>query len=468
VPSERQLKWHELEVYGMVNFSTITYYGKEWGFGDEEAARFNPTEFDARQIVRAAKTGGLRGLIIDAKHHGGFCLWPSKFTDYSVKNCPWKNGKGDVVREFADACRKQGIKFGVYLSPWDRNHAEYGRAGYVEYYKNQIRELLTGYGPIFQISFVDFAGGDGYYGGQGGRRSVGYWSYYDWNRIDALVHEVQPNCMAIGVQYCDGDRMIYGDGRWSGSSAGDVGDPCWSTIDGSKTNLSSDDRKHGCRTGAAWCGAATCVSLRPNWFYRASQDNQVMQPERLMNVYLFSVGRGANLIVNLSPDRRGRLHDIDVKSLQWFGQLLADTFGTDLAKTAKVSVSNIRGQDKRFGPESLIDGNPETYWATDDGIIPAEAILEFEAPITFTTIRLREYLPLGQRIDDWALDVWNNEKWEQIAEGSAIGACRLVRGTPHTTAKVRLRITKAAACPALTEFGLFFQPFNPNPPKLSR
>ena len=223
VPSERQLKWHELEVYGMVNFSTITYYGKEWGFGDEAAARFNPTEFDARQIVRAAKAGGLRGLIIDAKHHGGFCLWPSKFTDYSVKNCPWKNGKGDMVRELVDACRAEGLQVSMYLSPWDRNHKDYGKPEYVAYFRNQLTELLTEYGPVFEVWWDGANGGDGYYGGAKETRTIDKRTYYNWPDIMRnIVHKLQPDACVF--------TEIGPEIRWVGNEGGYALDPCWATF----------------------------------------------------------------------------------------------------------------------------------------------------------------------------------------------------------------------------------------------
>ena len=468
VPTERQVKWHELEIYAFVHFTTNTFTDKEWGFGDEKESVFNPTDFNADQIVQACKDGGMKGLILTAKHHDGFCLWPSKYTEHSVKNSPWKNGKGDVVKEFSDACKRHGIKFGVYISPWDRNHAEYGRAGYVEYYKNQIRELLANYGPIFEMWFDGANGGDGYYGGQGGQRKVDYNTYYDWKGIRAIIRELQPDCAVWCGQYREGDRIIYADCQWGGSEGGTVGDPCWATLNSKKLNPGIPDCQHGHRDGDVWCPAEGDVSIRPGWFYHANQDNQVKSPQHLMNIYFACVGRGANLILNVPPDRRGQLHANDVKSLQGFGKLMAETFGDDLAKEATATASNCRGNDKAFAPKNLLDGKRDTYWATDDGITTPEVVLEFKKPVAFTVVRLREYLPLGQRIDDWALDAWQDGRWQEFAKGSAIGAGRLVRCTPRNTTKVRLRITKAAACPALAEFALFAEPASLSLPKIVR
>jgi len=458
VPNARQLKWHELEFYAFIHFTVNTFTDREWGFGDESPSVFNPTAFDADQIVRACKDGGMRGLILTAKHHDGFCLWPSKYTEHSVKHSPWKDGQGDMVKEFAAACEKHGLKFGIYVSPWDRNHAEYGRPGYVEYYQNQIRELLTQYGPIFEMWFDGASGGDGYYGGQGGARQIDYNTYYDWKGVRALVRELQPNCAIWCGQYREGDQLVWADCVWGGSEGGDVGDPCWHTRDSKKINVGIPDYQHGDRDGDVWCPAEGDVSIRPGWFYHASQDNQVKSPEQLMAIYFSCVGRGANLILNVPPDRRGQAHANDVKSLQGFGRLLAGTFRTDLARTGTPTASHFRGQDPTFGPANLIDGRRETYWATDDGVTTPEVVLGFTGPVTFNIVRLREYLPLGRRIDDWALDVWQEGRWQEFSKGSAIGACRLVRSKPHTTTQVRLRITKAAACPALSEFGLFLEP----------
>ena len=458
VPTPRQLAWHALEYYGFIHFTVNTFTDREWGFGDESPSVFNPTDFNADQIVEACKAGGMRGLILTAKHHDGFCLWPSQYTDHSIKHSPWKEGKGDMVREFADACRRHGLEFGIYLSPWDRNHAEYGRPGYVEYYQNQIRELLTQYGPVFEMWFDGASGGDGYYGGARGTRQIDYNTYYDWKGVRALIRELQPDCAIWCGQYREGDRLIWADCVWGGSEAGDVGDPCWHTLNSRKVDVGIPDYQHGHRDGDVWCPAEGDVSIRPGWFYHSNQDDQVKTPEQLSVIYFSSVGRGANLILNVPPDRRGQLHARDVESLRGFGAWLTQTFGRDLARTAHPSASNVRGAADAFSPRHLLDGDAETYWATDDEITTPELVLEFKEPVTFNIVRIREYLPLGQRIDDWALDAWHLGAWQEFARGSAIGARRLVRTPALTTTKVRLRITKAAACPALSEFGLFAEP----------
>lgn len=463
VPNLRQLKWHEMEMYAFVHFGLATFNDVEWGSGAEKVTDFNPTDLDAGQIVRAAKAGGMKGLILTAKHHDGFCLWPSKFTEHSVRNSPWKNGKGDVVREFADACRKEDMKFGVYLSPWDRNHAEYGRAGYVEYFKNQIRELLTNYGPIFEMWFDGANGGDGYYGGEGGNRSVDYNTYYDWKGVRAIIRELQPDCAVWCGQYRDGDKIVYADCRWGGSEGGDVGDPCWNTMDSGKLTIDIPDWQHGHRNGDAWCGAEGDVSIRPGWFYHANQDSQVKSPKHLMTIYQSSVGRGANLILNIPPDKRGQLHDNDVASLKLFGEHLGKTFADNLARDAKPQASNVRGgDDVAYGPQKLTDADPWSAWITDDEVKTAEVVLELGKEQTFNLIRLREDIRLGQRVDEVAVDVWTLGGWKEVAKAQSIGAMRLWKIEETKTDKMRLRVTQAAACPALSDFGLFLEPPAPS------
>ncbi|MEI6810034.1 MAG: alpha-L-fucosidase, partial [bacterium] len=231
VPSARQLKWHELEQYAFVHFSVNTFTDKEWGFGNEKETVFAPSAFDAVQIVRAAKSAELKGLILTGKHHDGFCLWPTKSTPHNITASPYKEGKGDIVREMADACKLEGIKFGVYVSPWDRNHVDYGGPGYVQAYHTQICELVSSYGPIFEMWFDGASGGNGFYGGKGGKRRIDYNTYYGWKEIRAMIRELQPDCAVWCGQYAENDRLHWADSRWGGSEGGDVGDPCWNAVD---------------------------------------------------------------------------------------------------------------------------------------------------------------------------------------------------------------------------------------------
>ncbi|HKS41411.1 MAG TPA: alpha-L-fucosidase [Blastocatellia bacterium] len=455
LPTIAQLRWHEMEFYGFVHFTVNTFTDKEWGYGDESPATFNPADFNADQIVTAARDAGMKGLILTAKHHDGFCLWPSKYTEHSVKNSPWKKGRGDIVKEISDACHKYGLKFGIYLSPWDRNRKDYGRPEYLTYFRNQLRELLTNYGPIFEI-FLDGAnGGDGFYGGARETRLINRETYYDWAATWKLIRELQPEA----VIFSDAGPDV----RWVGNERGVAGDPCWATSNredfipgrADESRLNSGDRP-----GTHWVPAECDVSIRPGWFYHSREDDKVRSPQNLIDLYYSSVGRGASLLLNLPPDQRGRIHETDVKSLREFRHLLDATFAVDLAQGATVSASNVRFKenDARFLPRNLFDGKRDTYWATDDQIRTPELVLDFGRDKRFNVVRLREHLPMGQRIEGFALDQWQDGQWVEFASGTSIGSCRLVRSKPIMTAKIRLRITQAAACPALSELSLFVEP----------
>ncbi len=444
--------WHDMEFYGFLHFTVNTFTDKEWGYGDEDPKVFNPTAFDADQIVATAKKAGMRGLILTAKHHDGFCLWPSKYTEHSVKNSAWKNGRGDVVKEISDACRRHKLKFGVYLSPWDRNHKDYGRPEYITYYRNQLRELLTNYGEIFTVWFDGANGGDGYYGGAREKRQIDNRTYYDWPNTWSIVRELMPNA----VMFSDAGP----DFRWVGNESGIAGDPCWATInmEDRRPGGRSEGLNSGERPGSHWIPAECDVSIRPGWFYHAKEDDKVKTPAKLLDIYYKSVGRGACLNLNLPPDRRGVVHESDIRSLSEFRRILDATFAHDLAKGAKLTASNTRGNSSKFGPKSLVDGKKSTFWATDDEMTQPEVVLNFGKAVTFNVVSLREFLPLGQRIEAFALDRWENGEWKQFAQGTSVGNLRLMRTEQVTTDQLRLRITKAAVAPALSELGVYAEP----------
>jgi alpha-L-fucosidase len=453
VPSPRQLQWQEMEFIGFLHFTVNTFTDREWGNGDEDEKVFNPTDFDADQIVRTARDAGMKELVLTCKHHDGFCLWPSKFTEHSVKNSPWKNGKGDVVKEISSACHRYDLKFGVYLSPWDRNHKDYGRPEYVTYYHNQLRELLTQYGPISEVWFDGANGGDGYYGGARGTRTIDPKTYYDWPATRQLVRDLQP----AACMFSDGGPDV----RWVGNERGVAGDTCWATLNAEDFVPGNSDAKRlnrGDRPGTHWLPAECDVSIRPGWFYHPQEDAKVKSPHQLVDLYYKSVGRGATLMLNIPPDRRGRIHENDVKSLLEFRRILDATFAHDLAAKANITASDTRDGSARFAPKSVIDARRDTYWATDDRASTPELALDLGQPVTFNVVRLREYLPLGQRVEAFALDQWKNGQWDEFASGTSIGNCRLVRVEPVTTDKVRLRITQAPVCPAISEVALFAEP----------
>lgn len=454
-PSARQIRWHGMEFYGFLHFTVNTFTDKEWGYGDEDPAIFNPVDFDADQIVSTARNAGMKGLILTCKHHDGFCLWPSKYTEHSVKNSPWKNGKGDVVREISDACRKYGLKFGVYLSPWDRNHKDYGNPEYIKYYRNQLRELLTGYGPVFEIWFDGANGGTGYYGGAKENRRIDRSTYYDWDSTWKIVRKLQPDACIFSD--------VGPDVRWVGNERGIANDTCWETltpegIDGKKPGPGISNYRinpTGTRDGKYWIPAECDVSIRPGWFYHRSQDSMVRTPENLVDLYFKSIGRGAGFLLNIPPDQNGLIHQNDVNSLMKFREIIDRIFENNIAEGAKVTASNVRGENKMYDPSNIIDGNRNTYWSCDDSVTNADIVLEFDKPVSFNVVSFREFLPLGQRIYGWKLESWNDGRWNTFAEGASVGNRRLWKGGMQKTVKVRLRITDAPVCPAVSEFGLY-------------
>ncbi|HND63026.1 MAG TPA: alpha-L-fucosidase [Opitutaceae bacterium] len=449
VPSARQLRWHALEAYAFVHFSINTFTDMEWGYGDESPASFAPTDFSAEQVVQAIQDAGLKGLILTAKHHDGFCLWPSRFTEHSVKRSPFRNGQGDVVREFADACHRHGLAFGVYLSPWDRNRADYGRPSYVEYFRNQLRELLSNYGPIFEVWFDGANGGDGYFGGARERRKVTE-AYYEWETTYRLVRELQPDAVIFSG--------VGPDVRWVGNEDGIAGTPCWPTISGDAEAINRGDYAAltvGTRLGAFWRPAEACVSIRPGWFYHAREDAEVKTVDQLTEIYFATVGRGAALNLNLPPDRRGRINEADIKVLSRWAELLRQAFASNRAAGATIKASNTRSPATQYSAQQLLTEGSSGYWSTDDHVVAADLVVDLPRTAEFNVVQLREFLPLGCRVDEFAVDAWQNGEWHEFARGTSIGGNRLLRTPLVTTGRVRLRIVKAAAGPALSAFGLY-------------
>jgi alpha-L-fucosidase len=458
IPSEAQLAWHEMEMYCLIHFGVDTYTDKEWGYGDEDPKIFNPREFDAGQIVRAAKAGGFKGIIVVAKHHDGLCLWPTKTTEHNISKTAYKDGKGDIIREFKEACDKEGMKLGLYCSPWDRNSPYYGKPEYVNIYREQLKELYSNYGPLF-ISWHDGAnGGDGYYGGAREERKIDRSTYYGWDSTWAITRKMQPGAVIFGD--------VGPDVRWVGNEEGHAGETSWATY----TPQAPDSLQkpangyvkywlgiEGTRDGKYWMPAECDVPLRPGWFYHASQDTQVKSVGELVDLYYKSVGSGADLDLGIAPDRRGLLHENDVQTLMDFGTEIKKTFATNLASGAKLTASNIRYNDEaKYGPSFLFDNDRYSYWATDDSVKKAELVLDLTEIREFDVIRLRENIKLGQRIDSFALDALEEGQWQIMATGTSIGANRLLRlSRVVQTNKIRLRIIMAKACVALSGFGLY-------------
>jgi alpha-L-fucosidase len=451
IPSERQLAWHELEQYAFIHFTTNTFTDKEWGYGDEQPAIFNPTDFDAEQWTETIRDAGLKAVILTTKHHDGFCLWPSQYTEHSVKNSPFLDGQGDVVKVVSDACRKYGLKFGVYLSPWDRNRADYASPEYIQYYRNQLTELLTNYGEIFEVWFDGANGGDGYYGGAKERRKIDNSVYYDWANTHAIVRELAPQA----VMFSDAGPDI----RWAGTEKGYIGYPNWNTIntDTLYPGKAGIEKllNHGDEQGTSWAPAEVDVSIRPGWFYHEKEDSLVRTPENLFKIYLESVGRGANLLLNLPPDRRGLLHEKDVQALKAWKQLLDKAFAVNLAANAQASADNYRGKSTKYAASNVTDGNKDSYWATDDDVIGTSIEIDLGTPQTVSYVLLQEYIQLGQRIKAFKVEAFQDNAWVALAEGSTIGYKRILPVESIETAKIRIRIVDAKACPVISNVEIY-------------
>lgn len=451
VPSQNQLRLQQMEQYAFVHFSLNTYTDQSWGYGNEDVKLFNPENLDCRQWARVCKQAGMKGIIITAKHHCGFCLWPSKYTAYSVKNAPWKNGKGDVIKEMADACKEYGLKLGIYLSPWDRNSAEYGKPEYITYFRNQLTELITNYGPIFEIWFDGANGGNGFYGGANETRKIDAKTYYDWKKTYSLIHKLQPQCV---IWNDGGDR---GDLRWVGTEAGYVGETNWNLLD-STGEVSWDMLHHGLENGNAWVQAEVNTSIRPEWFYHPAEDTRVKTLPQLMDLYYNSIGRNATMLLNFPIQPNGLIHNTDEKNALAFAKAVRQAFAVDLARNIKVSASNVRANDKKYQPQNVNDNLQDTYWATDDSVTKASLTFNFKKPVTCNRFLVQEYIQLGQRVKSFAVEAMIDGSWKEIAAATTIGYKRILRFSTITTTQLRFTIKDAKACPVISNIGIYNAP----------
>lgn len=455
VPSERQLRWQQLELTGFIHFGVNTFTNREWGDGKEDPAIFNPAELDARQWARTCKEAGIRQIILTAKHHDGFCLWPSKYTEHSVKNSPWKNGKGDVVKETAEACKEYGLGFGIYLSPWDRNSAYFGdSARYNDYFISQLTELLTNYGRIDEVWF-DGANGEG----PNGKKQV-----YDFNRWYSLIRKLQPGAMIA---------VMGPDVRWVGTESGFGRETEWSVVPANQlvpdkvaaasqqqagfAPMNLMDKDLGSRpkiskaTSLVWYPAEIDVSVRPGWFNHPAEDNKVKSPERLLDIYYSSVGRNGVLLLNIPPGTNGLIHENDRNNLKEWKRLIDETFSRNILKGAKISGSNGKNDD------ALLDGKQTTYWTTKGTDTAASVEFDLKEPQTFDVLSLQENIRAGQCIEQFIVEYKDGEEWKKIAEGTTVGYKRLLRFQPVTASKIRLKISASRLNPMLTEIGLYKQ-----------
>jgi alpha-L-fucosidase len=455
-PSARQLRWQKLELTAFFHFGINTFTNKEWGDGKEDPRIFNPTELDAMQWVSTVKEAGFKQVIITAKHHDGFCLWPSKYTAHSVKSSPWKNGKGDVVKEVAEACRKMDVGFGIYLSPWDRNAGVYGTEAYNDFFVNQLTELLTQYGRVDEVWF-DGANGEG----PNGKKQV-----YDFDRWYTVIRRLQPSATIA---------IMGPDVRWVGTETGKGREVEWSVIpmdenmmkkiaassqkdvayapagDKMEQDLGSRDKIRNAK-GLVWYPAETDVSIRPGWFYHASEDEKVKTPNELLDIYFSSVGYNSVLLLNIPPDQRGLLATNDVSHLKKFGRLINETFENNLVRSATITCAN------GVNTSALIDGRYDTYFYTKGKDSTTSIVVEMRGPGTFNVLCLQENIAVGQRIESFVLEWLDGDSWREITKGATVGYKRLIRFKEVTARKIRLRILSSRLNPTLSAFGLYKTP----------
>lgn len=447
IPTRQQLEWQQLETYAFIHFGLNTFNDMEWGYGDTPAETFNPTDLDCEQWVLTLKNCGMKGVILTAKHHDGFCLWPTETTDYSIKNTPYKNGQGDVVGELCEACKKHGLKFGLYLSPWDRHQAEYGNPGYVELYHRQIQELTDHYGPLFEFWFDGANGGDGWYGGAKEARSIVAENYYDYEKARDIVWKNDPDAMIFG-----GTVPTI---RWIGNEEGRAGATLWSGYH--KDFASLNDPKNlskGLMEGEAWLPAEVDVSIRPGWFYHESESPKSL--EQLLDIYYHSVGRNANLLLNFPVNQTGRISKEDsLRAMEWH-QTIEQTFSENLLKGCKVTASDTRSN--RFSPKHVLCDEYTHYWATKDGVNKAELVFEFPEPTSLNTIVLQEYIPLGQNVKEFSLSYYCNGKWLPVETNepmTTIGYKRIVRFQTIEAKKLRVRFITGKGTLSITQVGAY-------------
>ena len=461
VPSEQQMQWQQMEYYAFVHLSVNTYTDMAWGNGDEDPGIFNPKDLDCRQWARICKEAGMKGIILTAKHHSGFCLWPSKYTEYSVKNAPWRNGKGDLVREMADACKEYGLKFGVYLSPWDRNHADYGKPEYISYFRNQLRELLTNYGQVFEVWFDGANGGSGYYGGANETRTIDRDTYYDWKNTYQLVRTLQPE---IVIWNDGGDRA---DLRWVGTESGYVGETNWSLLNATG-EVPEQMLRYGLENGDTWVPGEVNTSIRPEWFYHKKEDTKVKTLPQLMDIYYNSIGRNGTLLLNFPIMPNGLIHKQDEKVVLEFAQAIKKAFTLNVARGAVAEASHVRGNDPEFGADKALDQNNETYWTTDDDVKTASLTMNFTQPVSFNRFLIQEYIRLGQRVKSFRVEVFTNGTWKEIAKETTIGYKRILRFHTVQATKLRLTITDSKSCPLISNIEMYDAPQILAPPSIVR
>ena len=452
IPEPKQVEWQKMETYAFVHFGLNTFNDREWGYGDSDPKTFNPAKLDCEQWVKTFVASGMKGVILTAKHHDGFCLWPTQLTDYCIRNTPYKNGKGDIVGELAAACKKYGIKFAVYLSPWDRHQANYGTPEYVEYFHKQLRELMTNYGEVFEVWFDGANGGDGWYGGAKDSRSIDRKTYYDYPRIYRLLDELQPQA----VVFSDGGPGC----RWVGNESGFAGATNWSFLRAGEVYpgyAKYRELQYGHADGNQWVAAECDVSIRPGWFYHPEEDSKVRSVENLTDLYYRSVGHNGTLLLNFPVDRDGLVHPTDSANAVNFHKNIQKELAHNLLAGITPKTSNDRGG--KFTGKAATDSKYDTYWATKDGV--TSATIEFTLPKTEKVNRMliQEYIPLGQRVKSFVVEHDRAGQWIPVKlneETTTVGYKRLLRFATVDTKKLRVRFTDSRACLCINNIEAYY------------
>ena len=453
LPEQKQVDWQRMETYAFIHFGLNSFCDREWGYGDTDPKMFNPKRLDCEQWVKTLIAAGMKGVILTAKHHDGFCLWPFEGNDYNVSKSPWRNGKGNVVKELSEACKKHGLKFAVYLSPWDRSRADYGSPSYVDYFHSQLRDLLTNYGPVFEVWFDGANGGDGYYGGARDKRTIDRKNYYNYPRIYQILDSLQPQA----VVFSDGGPGC----RWVGNEKGFAGETNWAFIPKNTVYPgypNYPELQFGYPDGDQWTAAECDVSIRPGWFYHPEEDDKVKSAEQLADLYYRSVGHNATLLLNFPVDRNGLINPIDSANAVNFHKLIQRELGNNLVAGMTPKVSNERGG--QFAAQALTDGSWDTYWATGDGVTSADITFTFKKARKMNRIMLQEYIPLGQRVKKFAVE-WldKNGTWKAVEQGeetTTIGYKRLLRFLTVETKGLRVHILDSRGPICMNNIGVYY------------
>lgn len=444
IPSERQKIWQEMEYYAFIHFNMNTFTNKEWGYGDESPSKFNPTSLDTDQWAEVIKNSGMKGIIITAKHHDGFALWPSNYTSHSVKNSPWKNGEGDLIKDLEKSCRKFGLKLGIYLSPWDRNHPDYGTKKYISYFRNQLTELLTNYGEIFEVWFDGANGGSGFYGGTSEIRKVDKKNYYDWENTHKIIRELQPNA----VIFSDAGPDI----RWVGNEKGYADKTTWSNIYRDSVYGGMPDYykfSSGQENGSHFIPTETDVSIRPGWYYHPDEDDKVKSLEKLIDIYFNSVGLNSSLLLNIPVDTRGLIHENDKKRLYELNNYIKNTFSNNFFMESKMYFNGIS-----HPIDKLIDNKISTmcHFKTKLNNVIEISLNKKKVVDIF---KISENINLGQRIKKFRLQALVDDNWVTIEEGTTIGSKRLIKFDPIELKEIKLTIIDSKDIPMISEIGIY-------------